>query len=53
MNELAWLLLGLAIFLGGGIALYTAARIVFAAYFRSKQDHDMRSQHGRTQKYPR
>lgn len=32
------------------LALYIAARVISAAYFRSKRDHDTRNYHG-TQKH--
>lgn len=37
--------------LGAALALYIAARVVSAAYFRSKQDHDARRKQYGTQKH--
>lgn len=45
MNPFQYLALTVLAVLG----LYVAARVISAAYFRSKQDHELRKQHDRPQ----
>lgn len=42
VEYLAWTVLAV-------LGLYVAARVISAAYFRSKQDHELRKQHDRPQ----
>jgi len=52
MSPIAWVLTVPLLLLVAVLGIYVAARVVFAAYFRSKTDHYQRSQYGRAQKHP-
>ena len=42
MTILQWLAAGMGLVLG----IYLAARLISAAYFKSKEDHERKGQHG-------
>ena len=52
MTDIGYVLLGLLVLFGACLVIYLCARLVTAAYFRSKHDHEQRKLNHERKKQP-